>query len=239
MPMNIYDNEEFFRSYVKLREGLNYNDLLETPAMLSLIDDIRGKEILDIGCGFGKTDRTFIELGARRVRGMDISEKMIEKAKAENMAEGIEYSVMPAGRLQDIDGLYDIVYSSLCFHYIEDFGKLISDIHSKLRPGGMLLFSQEHPITTADYEGGFSEDSRRYTFSSYQREGTRVSEWFVDGVVTYHRTFSTIITEIVRRGFRIDTVLEPKPSESAIRMLPRIEREYEKPSFLIVKSYKN
>ena len=237
--MNIYDNEDLFRGYIELRNNLNYNDLLETPAMLSLAGNVKGKRILDIGCGFGKASRMLKEQGASYVLGIDASERMIGKARDENSEEGIEYRVTDAMGISEIEDSFDIAYSSLCFHYIEDFGKLLNAIRSVLRPGGMLLFSQEHPISTADYSKGFSEDGSSYTFSSYQKEGIRVSRWFIDGVTTYHRTFGTIITELIRNGFSIDTVLEPKPSESAIRTLPRLIREYEKPSFLIVKSYVN
>ena len=238
VTMNIYDNEEFFTSYIALRNGQNYNDLLETPAMLSLIGDVKGKDILDIGCGFGKTDSMLIDMGASSVIGIDKSEKMIRKAMAENSRDRIEYMVMDAEDITLPSNAFDIVYSSLCFHYIEDYSSLLRNIHRMLKSGGMLLFSQEHPITTADYDGSFSSDNRSYTFSSYQKEGKRCSTWFVDGVITYHRTFSTILTELVQNHFNINTVLEPKPTENAIKELPRIIREYEKPSFLIVKSYK-
>lgn len=58
--MNIYDDEHFFRSYIELRSSANYNDILETPAILSLIGDVKGKRILDIGCGFGKQMQLFL-----------------------------------------------------------------------------------------------------------------------------------------------------------------------------------
>ena len=79
--MNIYDDEHFFRSYIELRSSANYNDILETPAILSLIGDVKGKRILDIGCGFGKTDAALSDAGASFILGIDISEKMIGKAR--------------------------------------------------------------------------------------------------------------------------------------------------------------
>ncbi|WP_207649071.1 hypothetical protein [Lacrimispora sphenoides] len=51
MSQNIYDNELFFKEYMKLRGEKSYNDLLEQPAMNKLLPDIKGKTILDIGCG--------------------------------------------------------------------------------------------------------------------------------------------------------------------------------------------
>ena len=237
--MNTYDDEHFFSSYTDLRNGLNYNDLLETPAMLSLAGDVRGKRIIDLGCGFGKTDKELVRLGAEYILGIDISERMIGKARNEYSDDRIEYRAMSLEKLDALkDERFDIAYSSLCFHYIRDLGKLLRDIHRLLMPHGMLIFSQEHPITTADYDGGFSPDNASYTFSSYLKEGIRRNEWFDTDITTYHRTFGTIATTLARSGFSIDEILEPAPSEEAVKLLPRIRREYEKPSFLIIKSYK-
>ena len=52
--MNLYDDDRFFSSYIALRNEANYNDLMETPAMLSLLGAVKGKRIIDLGCGFGQ-----------------------------------------------------------------------------------------------------------------------------------------------------------------------------------------
>ena len=94
--MNTYDDENFFCSYIELRSGANYNDLIETPAMLDLIGDVRGKSILDIGCGFGMTDEKLAGMGAAHILGIDISSRMIAKAMKKHKRENIEYRVMDA-----------------------------------------------------------------------------------------------------------------------------------------------
>ena len=58
-------------------------------------------------------------------------------------------------------------------------------------------------------------------------------------ITKYHRSFGTIITALADAGFIVNTVLEPKPDAEAVRILPRMAKEYdEKPSFLIIKAYK-
>lgn len=76
---NIYDNNEFFKNYQKLRQnkGLTANDLIETPQLFELIGNVKDKEVLDLGCGTGGNDRKLIEKGARSVLGIDLSTKMI------------------------------------------------------------------------------------------------------------------------------------------------------------------
>ena len=194
--MNLYDDEGFFSSYIALRNEANYNDLMETPAMLSLLGDVEGKRIIDLGCGFGSTASRLADMGASYVLGIDISEKMIRKAKAEHQRGSVEYRVMDMEDASDIEDRFDIAYSSLAFHYIEDLGRLLQGIRGILAYGGMLIFSQEHPISTADYDGYWNEENSAYTFSGYLKEGKRESRWFVDGVRTYHRTMGTIITAL-------------------------------------------
>ena len=79
---NIYDNSTFFEGYKKIRENKgNANDLFETPALFSLLPDLQGKTILDLGCGVGGHCFEFVNRGAKKVVGIDISKKMLEVAE--------------------------------------------------------------------------------------------------------------------------------------------------------------
>lgn len=52
MKQNIYDNSTFFKDYINLREsGITYNDFIEQPAIKSMISNLKGKSVLDLGCG--------------------------------------------------------------------------------------------------------------------------------------------------------------------------------------------
>lgn len=65
---NIYDNEIFFEGYKKIRDNkVNANNLFEIPALFSLLPDLTGKKILDLGCGFGEHCKQFIGYGAQKV----------------------------------------------------------------------------------------------------------------------------------------------------------------------------
>jgi len=77
-----------------------------------------------------------------------------------------------------------------------------------------------------------------YTFSNYGQEGKRRLRWITDGVIKYHRTMGRLITTLAKKGFIIDTVLEPTPEEWAIEKHPIITKEYLKPNFLIIKANK-
>lgn len=242
---NIFDNEVFFEEYKTLRERDDtLNDLLEQPAMAKLLPAVAGKTVLDLGCGYGHNCLDFVKKGAVKVVGIDLSEKMLAIAKAESADEKIEYLHMDMTDIRSLDQTFDLIYSSLAFHYVEDFARLAKDMFSLLNDGGYLLFSQEHPIKTAtiDGKGRFNRDENgnrvSYTFSNYGQPGIRKTTWYVDDVILYHRTFGNIITALAQAGFIIETVVEPVPEEWAIEKLPTIAKELLKPSFLIVKAKK-
>ena len=242
---NLYDNPDFFDGYFALRDrDDNYNDLLEQPAMAELLPDLSDKAVLDLGCGFGKNCLDFVRRGAKRVVGVDISQKMLSAAKAESCDPKIEYLNMSMTDIASIHETFDFVYSSLAFHYIEDFLKLMRDISHLTSAEGTLLFSQEHPIITATIDGlgHFNKDENgnrvSYTFSDYNRSGRREIHWFIDGVVKYHRPMGALLTAIADAGFVIEVVCEPTPKDWAIKKLPAIAKEFIKPNFLIVKARK-
>ncbi len=242
---NIYDNEIFFAGYSELRSReINSNTMLEQPAMKELLPELNGKAVLDLGCGCGSNCLEFVLNGAKRVVGVDISEKMLEVAKKEATDEKIEYKNMSMTDISTLDEKFDLIYSSLAFHYIEDFAKLCEDMYALLNENGTLMFSQEHPLITAtiDGNGHYNKDESgrkiSYTFSNYNEPGERYVHWYVDGVKKYHRTFSDTINALAKAGFKIEEVCEPKPQPWAMEKWPALYDEYIKPSFLIVKAGK-
>lgn len=242
---NIYDDETFFKEYKTLREtDNNYNILLEQPAIHKLLPDIRGKSVLDLGCGCGHNCIEFAKMGASEVVGVDISKKMLDVAMAESSGDTIRYINMSMTELRDLNQKFDFVYSSLAFHYVKDFDVLMTDIYSLLNENGCLLFSQQHPIVTATVGGNghynCDENNNRvsYTFSNYAEPGERKITWYVDGVIEYHRTFGNIINSIANAGFIIDAMDEPLPDEYALSKRPKLIAEFIKPTFLIIRAKK-
>lgn len=239
---NIYDNQEFFDGYRKLRENpYSANNVEEKPALFSLSPDLHGKAVLDLGCGYGENCAMFRELGAAVVTGVDLSEKMLAIAGAEH--PDIEFLRGDMSDLSFIRRKYDVIFSSLALHYIEDFDALVKDVYNLLTPGGIFVFSQEHPLSTAPIGGSsWTKDADgnvlHYNLSDYTRCGKRTTRWFVDGVEKYHRTFSEIVNALVGAGFSIEKMLEPIPDEETVRRDSRWERYFHKPNFLLIKAMK-
>ena len=248
MKQNIYDDDNFFKQYEEMREeekGKNANDLIEIPNFRKLMPSFEGKSILDLGCGYGENDLYYKQLGAEYVLGTDISEKMIEKAVEDNKTDGIDYKVIAMEDISTIDKKFDIIISSLAFHYVKDFEKPIKDCYNLLNDDGYFVFSQEHPFTTCIKftehvrKGHTVIDDKYYgLFSDYNRPGERSIDWFGEKVIKYHRNFEEIINTLIDCGFVIEKIMEPKPSEKAIEKNPKYVNQYDRPFFLFIRARK-
>lgn len=243
---NVYDNNEFFESYVEMRgTELNANSLVEIPIILSLLPDINGKDILDLGCGYGKISKFFIENGAKSVVALDISQNMIDLANKQNADKNIEYFVMAMEDIDKIEKKFDVVYSSLAFHYVKDFDRLLKNIYSLLKPNGILLFSQESPLNTAIIEKGNMENrieiegKRYYLISDYNNEGLRSFKWKDTEVFKYHRTYASIVNSLVDNNFKILRMEDSIASNEAIEKLNKLKYQKDKPYFTFIKAQKN
>lgn len=244
MKQNIYDNDIFFDGYSRLRENKNSaNELFEKPALFSLLPPLDHRSVLDLGCGYGEHCVRMVEEGAKSVLGVDISQKMLAVARAENAHQRISYVNMPMEEIGKLQERFDIVVSSLAFHYVEDFRSLTGVIYRLLNDGGVLVFSQEHPINTCFSIGSrwTKDENGNKLFanvSDYSVDGERESAWFVDNVKKYHRTFSTIINTLIGSGFQIEKILEPVPTPEILKVAPEYEDLRHKPDFLLVKAVK-
>ena len=207
MKQNVYDNKTFSVAYDKMRKddkGRNANDLVEIPNFRKLIPNVKEKKILDLGCGYGENDKYCRDLGAKEILGIDISEHMIKIAEKNNADENIKYKVMAMEDISKIKEKFDIVISSLAFHYVKDYEKLIKDIYNLLNDNGILIFSIDHPLRIASkfepwMKKNYTEINGKWFLlvSDYNREGIREKEWNGVMVKKYHRNFSSLINGLV------------------------------------------
>lgn len=244
MSQNIYDNQMFFDGYKKLRSNkYSANNIEEKPALFSLSPELEGKAVLDLGCGYGENCAEFKSRGASSVLGVDISEKMLAVAKEEHPDIKFIHADMSDLSILFLNEKFDVVFSSLAVHYIEDFGAFAKSVYDLMNPGGYFIFSQEHPMTTAPISGViWSKDDDgnvlHYNLTDYSRPGKRSTTWIVDGVEKYHRTFSDIVNSLCDAGFAIQKMLEPVPTQEMIERDKRYEKNFHKPNFLFVKAKK-
>jgi ubiquinone/menaquinone biosynthesis C-methylase UbiE len=238
MSQNIYDNQTFFDGYAQLSRSVQGLDgAPEWPAIRSILPDLQGKKVVDLGCGYGWFCRSAREQGAAQVLGMDLSEKMLGKAKQMTEDPAIEYRQQDLEALQLPAASFDLVYSSLTLHYIEDLGKLFATVYQALVNGGEFIFTAEHPIYTAPKHQGWLVDEagqKSWPINGYQQEGRRISNWLAEGVIKQHRMLGTYINLLVQQGFTIRYLNEWGPSAQQIADNPALDEEKERPMIFIL-----
>lgn len=242
MKENKYDDPRFFEKYSQMdrsRRGLAGAG--EWHELEKLLPDLRGRRVLDLGCGYGWHCRYAAEQGAASVLGTDISQKMLETARGYNPRPSIQYRQAAMEDLRFPDGSFDIVFSSLAFHYVKEFGPLVRHIGDWLIPGGSFVFSVEHPVFTAhgpqDWYYGPDGDILHFPVDHYYIEGRREAVFLGERVTKYHRTLTTYLDTLLQNGFRLVRVVEPQPPEDMME-LPGMRDELRRPMMLLVSAAK-
>ncbi len=243
MKQNKYDDPGFFANYSQMARSTGGLEAAgEWPAFRVLLPDLRGKTVLDLGCGYGWHCRYAREQQARSVVGIDLSEKMIARARESTNDDAIEYRQLA---IEDIDfpaGSFDVVLSSLALHYVERFDIVCQKVHNCLVPEGTFVFSVEHPIFTAlpaqDWYYGPHGERLHWPVDHYQDEGLRHASFLDHDVVKYHRTVATYLNALIDSGLVITRLCEPQPVQEMLDRHPDMLDETRRPMFLLIAAVK-
>lgn len=239
-PQNIYDTPEFFQGYIKLdRQVQGLDGAPEWPQLSSMLPNVQGLRVLDLGCGMGWFARWAKEHGAAHVLGLDLSQNMLDKAREMTDSDDITYERADLDQLKLVSEDYDLIFSSLAFHYLVNIKELFAEIQQALKPGGKLVFSIEHPIFTGPTRGGLISDAEGrqiWPLDAYHKEGLRYRNWFVQGVQKQHHTLGTYIK--IRSGFELTDFVEWCPTEEDLKTSPEWKTEFIRPTFLLMGAIK-
>ena len=129
------NGNEFFDGYSRARENpLAMNYSVEQPGIRALLPEVKGVRVLDLGCGSGGFAHWLVDEGAESVLGIDPSANMLTAARGNPRPE-IEFRQAFVEELELQESQFNLVVSSLMFHYIEDLKPVVEKIHSWLREG--------------------------------------------------------------------------------------------------------
>ena len=242
MKENKYDDKIFYEKYSQMnrsKEGLSGAGEWET--LKGILPDFKGKRMLDLGCGYGWHSIYAMVNGASSVVGIDISQNMLKVAKEKTH---FFFFLYICGAIEDMDfkeESFDIVLSSLAFHYIKDYKELIEKINKVLKPNGILIFTVEHPVFTAygtqDWYYDNNKEILHFPVDNYYYEGKRIANFLGEDVVKYHRTITTYLNTLLINNFNINQIIEPQPSEEMLDILG-MKDEMRRPMMLIISAIK-
>lgn len=211
--------------------GWFYNELLEMPSTFELLGNVKGKKILDFGCGTGIYAKILTRKGAL-VKGFDISKNMLDIAKKENptldLREGSGYKI-------PFNEQFDIVLASLVVHYMKDWDLMFREVSRVLKRGGVFIFSTGNPVYDSRKKVVIGKRKLR-VFGDYFTEGEMSRPWRnSDGkkttMISYHKTYESIIKTVLQNNFEIVGYKDCFPLKKAKRLFPQDYAEYSKIPF--------
>ena len=244
MKQNKYDDPGFFANYSQMARSINGLDAAgEWHAFRELLPELHSKNVLDLGCGFGWHCRYAREQQAQLVIGVDISEKMIARARESTNDPAIEYRQLAIEDINFSAREFDVVLSSLALHYLKDFNSICRKVYHCLVMEGIFVLSVEHPIFTAlaAQNWYYSQLGERlhWHVDRYQEEGPRLARFLDHDVVKYHRTVATYLNTLIDAGFTINKIAEPQPPQQMLDEHPEMRDETRRPMFLLIAATKN
>lgn len=212
------------------------------PAQLALCGEVRGMNVLDLGCGNGYFTRELARRGAH-VTGIDISPRQIEHARQQESKRplGIEYhvvdaAVLPAGFAPQS---FDMATSCMALMDMPNVEGVLRGVFASLRRGGRFVASITHPCTDTPFrqwERDSSGGKRWLCIDRYFERGAyqfKWSEWGSEFTTEgMHAPLEDWLGWILEAGFELRAVKEPRPTEQALRSRPDLEDAARVPYYL-------
>jgi SAM-dependent methyltransferase len=185
-----------------------------------LLGEVRGRRVLELGCGAAAAARWLARQGADVV-AMDLSGGMLRHAALAAESSGVRVPLVQADALAlpFSDGSFEIVCTAFgAVPFVADSAAVMREAHRVLRPGGRWVFSITHPMRWIFLddpgEGGLVAVHSYFDRRPYVEQDA-------DGVPTYveqHRTLGDRVRELVAAGFVLRDLIEPEWPDSHDRI---------------------
>jgi SAM-dependent methyltransferase len=232
-PIALEAYEALAEHYAALIDSKPENAYYERPATLSLVQNVKGKRVLDAGCGPGAYSQWLVNHGAK-VIAVDVSPKMVQLAKQKL---GVRAEVRqadlskPLGFLEDKS--LDLVLCPLVLDYIKDWERVFAEFYRILRKSGLLVFSIGHPFiefVLRDKEDYFATKLVETEWTGFSIH-VRMS--------SYRRPLSAMINPLTAASFEVEQIIEPRPTEEYKNKDPEgYEKLSKQPGFLCIRARK-
>jgi ubiquinone/menaquinone biosynthesis C-methylase UbiE len=225
-----YDNiADVFLAHIARTES--WNNLYERPNTLSKLPELKGKNVLDLGCGSGFYAEYALEHGAS-VTAIDISQKMINRLVQKINSPSL--TIFRADMSQPMPFLttesFDCVVCSLVIDYIKNWEPLIEEMHRVTKNGGRAVLSTHHPFSTYLYR-----KPKSYFDFKLIEDTWAVNSRHPFKTHYYIRPLHEVLRPIIQSEFKIISIEEPLPDERCKVISPQTyEQLLERPGFLFI-----
>ncbi len=201
-----------------LNRPLAISDYTELPTVIKLAGSVRGKLVLDAGCGPGRHSKKLIAKGAR-VTGVDISSEMVNFAR-EHCGNKGSFITGDISKVRFEPSSFDLIISSLSLMYLKDVTPVIRNFYKWLKPGGRLIFSLYHPVR-------FLHKIDDFDFSKSRKVWIHLDGCDVT-VFNYYHPMEQYFDALITSGFEVRKYVEP--------LLPRRYKGWPEDNYRIPRS---
>ncbi|HYS55589.1 MAG TPA: class I SAM-dependent methyltransferase [Thermoanaerobaculia bacterium] len=229
--------EAVAEDWVRHADENDYHNALLLPLTVGLAGDVRGLDVLDLGCGEGGYGRVLARRGGTVV-GVDSSPSLVAVAQQRASEAGIavQYFCANATALTPIaSASFDVVVAAMLLMNVDDYPAAVAESWRVLRPGGRLVMSITHPCFSAPVSKWvdteyFAVD--RY-FDRVMREDY-ITAQFRKPVLRRHRPLEDFMRPLLQRGFVLHSFDEPDGTKPDTQKTPRMARLQRIPYFLLM-----
>jgi len=197
-----------------------YGPLAQTEDELNLVPDLSDQHVLELGCGSGHTLAYLRESrNAGELWGLDLSEEQIRFTKEFLDEKNISAKLFLASMDENPgipENYFDLVLSIYGLGWTPDLSRTLGLVCSYLKPGGVFIFSWEHPVYQClDYNAEIG----KYIFERpYQKEGPELHpSWRGVEIVINSRKLSTYLNALIQSGLVLDRLIESEPNTALAR----------------------
>jgi 2-polyprenyl-3-methyl-5-hydroxy-6-metoxy-1,4-benzoquinol methylase len=210
------------------------------PYTLKLLGDVRGKKILDLGCGEGGYARELAKRNAD-VTAIDCSEYCITYSTEQAEINGfpIKHYIRNSNDLYGIeDNTFDIILCSMMLMDCEDFDGTVREAARVLKPSGKLFASVLHPCFDGNHEHGIGRQGQGIEREVVVKNYFQPTQWEqplnkgTTPVVWRHRTLEDYVKTFIRNGLTIIDLNEPRPTDEQAQISTSIAWLQKIPLFL-------
>jgi ubiquinone/menaquinone biosynthesis C-methylase UbiE len=205
------------RNAVQIREQAFTGDiawgLWAIPeSRLHVLGDVRGKDVLEFGCGGAQWSTALARQGARPV-GLDLSEGQLAHARRLRQETGIGFPLVQASgeRLPFADASFDVVFADHGAFSFADPDRTIPEAARVLRPGGLLAFSHTSHIFEIASPNHAEHATDRLVHDYFD-----VLEVEADGMVHFSLPYCDWIALFHANGLVVEELIEPRPEPDAV-----------------------
>lgn len=193
---------------------------LEEPHVREAVGEVRGLDVLDLGCGTGR-HAIWLAADGARVTAVDFSQGMLEKARAKPGSEKVRFVVQDLhSPLSFSNASFDLVVSGLVLEHLRELSGIFNEAHRLLRPGGRAVVSAMHPAM--------------FLRGSQARFTDPASGQVVQPGSVKHQ-ISDFLMAAVGAGFHLEHIAEYAPDAAFASRYPRAEKYIGWPMLVIMK----